>query len=157
MLFKLQVTGVSPNTSTNPSPISSSILNGEGHNEPVTQSQGSVPVIKVNGMWKWIWHDFFFLKFCIVLKFKFCDIIIMLLLNAGFHPWNWTVFQSEMFHHLHGRGCTTQYGGREADGGSLPPPCIIITYFGTKSIVLKHSLFFSFTMLDGRVSVVTFS
>ena len=44
-----KVTGASPNTSSNPTPISSSVLNGESPSEPDTQSPGNVPVIKVNG------------------------------------------------------------------------------------------------------------
>ncbi|CAH3169012.1 unnamed protein product [Porites evermanni] len=42
------VTGVSPNASTNPSPISSSVLNGESSSQTDTESEVSVPVIKVN-------------------------------------------------------------------------------------------------------------
>ena len=51
VILVLQVTGVSPNTSTNLSPMSSSVLNGEspGDTQTQTQTQGSVPVIKVNG------------------------------------------------------------------------------------------------------------
>lgn len=44
-----KVTGASPNSSSNPTPISSSVLNGESPSEPDTQS--NVPVIKVNGRW----------------------------------------------------------------------------------------------------------
>ncbi|XP_067052011.1 protein FAN-like isoform X3 [Acropora muricata] len=43
-----QVTGVSPNVSTTPSPISSSVLNGLTHSETGTENQANVPVIKVN-------------------------------------------------------------------------------------------------------------
>ena len=44
-----KVTGASPNSSNNPTPISSSVLNGENPSEPDTQSAGNVPLIKVNG------------------------------------------------------------------------------------------------------------
>jgi len=44
-----KVTGASPNSSNNPTPISSSVLNGESPTEPDTQSASNVPVIKVNG------------------------------------------------------------------------------------------------------------
>ena len=43
------MTGVSPNVSTTPSPISSSVLNGLTHSETGTENQANVPVIKVNG------------------------------------------------------------------------------------------------------------
>lgn len=49
--FVHKVTGVSPNASTNPSPISSSVLNGESSSQTDTESEVSVPVIKVNGMY----------------------------------------------------------------------------------------------------------
>ena len=44
-----KVTGASPNSSNNPTPISSSVLNGENPSEQGTQNPGNVPVIKVNG------------------------------------------------------------------------------------------------------------
>ena len=43
------MTGVSPNVSSTPSPISSSVLNGLTHSETGTENQANVPVIKVNG------------------------------------------------------------------------------------------------------------
>ncbi|PFX23712.1 protein FAN-like isoform X2 [Stylophora pistillata] len=42
------VTGVSPSPSTDPTPISSSILNGENPSEPAAKSPATLPVIKVN-------------------------------------------------------------------------------------------------------------
>ena len=42
---------MSPNASTNPSPISGSVLNGESSSQTDTESEVSVPVIKVNGMY----------------------------------------------------------------------------------------------------------